>query len=254
MPCTITRAERRVLFRRERGIDRDRAKRRIESRAQQGPATRGRLVFGRTSHPHAAQVGETLAQAVEPREAATHDQRMHRPSRDLVHRVQIGLYEKDDALDHRHELRRGVTVADELRPERRAPMGAAEAGDGVDEQQRRSFLRQPRRQSRHCLLFRSVERRARPAPSRLLTSLAYDDGRARSYTLEGTVNGAGSALAWACASINTTEQEAETRLPAWLSQVRLPLLFINAVAGLGCPHWCALLWSFFFGVGVVVVL
>src|SRR3569623_1299792 len=69
-PCTITRDERHVLFRRERGIDRNSAKRRIESRAQQGHATRGRLVFGGTSHPHAAKDGETLAQAVELRESA----------------------------------------------------------------------------------------------------------------------------------------------------------------------------------------
>src|SRR3569833_1296157 len=90
---------------------------------------------------------------------------------------------------------------------------------------------------------------ARPAPSRLLTSLAFDDGRARCYTLEGTVNGAGSALAWACASFNTTEQEVVVSLPAWLSQERSPLLLINAVAGLGSPHWCATLRPQFIGDG-----
>ena len=36
----------------------------------------------------------------------------------------------------------------------------------------------------------------RPPPSRLLTSLAYQDQAQRIYALEGTVNGAGSAFTW----------------------------------------------------------
>lgn len=89
----------------------------------------------------------------------------------------------------------------------------------------------------------------RPNPSRLLTSLAYDNGHTRHYTLQGTVNGAGSALAWACAELNISEQEAVTHLPEWLAAESSPPLFINTVAGLGSPYWCSTLRPRFIGGG-----
>lgn len=90
---------------------------------------------------------------------------------------------------------------------------------------------------------------APPTPSRLLTGLAYDDGHRRLYTLEGTVNGAGSALAWACAELAFPEREAVSALAEWLSRVTSPPLFINAVAGLGSPYWHATLRPRFIGEG-----
>lgn len=90
---------------------------------------------------------------------------------------------------------------------------------------------------------------APPASSRLLTGLAYDDGHRRLYTLEGTVNGAGSALAWACAELAFPEREAVSALPEWLSRVTSPPLFINAVAGLGSPYWHATLRPRYIGEG-----
>lgn len=89
----------------------------------------------------------------------------------------------------------------------------------------------------------------RSPPSRLLCSLAYDDGVARRFALEGTVNGAGSALAWACAHLDTSEAEAVASLPQWLSQELSPPLFINGVSGLGSPYWRAMLTSRFVGEG-----
>lgn len=90
---------------------------------------------------------------------------------------------------------------------------------------------------------------ARPPPSSLLCSLAYADGATRRYVLEGTVNGAGSALAWACAELGAAEDEVFAQLPHWLSSEQTPPLFINAVAGLGSPYWCATLTPRFEGGG-----
>lgn len=88
-----------------------------------------------------------------------------------------------------------------------------------------------------------------PPPSRLLTSLAYHDGVTRHYVLEGTVNGAGSALAWACAEFGLHEQEVIAQLPEWLAHETAPPLFMNGVAGLGSPYWCPALTPHFVGDG-----
>jgi len=88
----------------------------------------------------------------------------------------------------------------------------------------------------------------RPPPSRLLTSLAYDDGVHRTYTLEGTVNGAGSALAWVCAQLQIAEINALAQLPGWLESETAPPLFLNGVGGLGSPYWTTTLIPQFSGV------
>lgn len=73
-------------------------------------------------------------------------------------------------------------------------------------------------------------RRAAP----LLTSLIWNSPSEARYLLEGTVNGAGAALAWA------TEQwrlpAAETALAPWPSCDPMPV-FLNTVGGLGSPWW-----------------
>lgn len=72
---------------------------------------------------------------------------------------------------------------------------------------------------------------------RLLTSIAYaDDGQAR-YVLEGTVNGAGAALAWAGEALGIAGIEAS--LDEWLHRDGDPPLFLNGIAGLGAPFWVA---------------
>ncbi len=72
---------------------------------------------------------------------------------------------------------------------------------------------------------------------RLLTSLIQQEAERRYYVLEGTVNGAGSALEW------LREEESIDdlfgQLPQWLATETEPPLFMNGVAGLGSPYWQA---------------
>ncbi len=74
-----------------------------------------------------------------------------------------------------------------------------------------------------------------PAPANLLSSIACSDQERCEYLLEGTVNGAGSALQWLQAQ--WPEEAIQTRLPYWLEQITDPPLFMNTVGGLGSPWW-----------------
>jgi glycerol kinase len=76
----------------------------------------------------------------------------------------------------------------------------------------------------------------RPPPSSLLTSLAYQDADTRLYALEGTVNGAGSALAWIAEKLGLAKEELIRNLPEWLTASTAPPLFLNGVGGLGTPY------------------
>ena len=89
----------------------------------------------------------------------------------------------------------------------------------------------------------------RPPQSRLLTSLAYQDQSRRIYALEGTVNGAGSALTWIASQLGIDEKEIIRDLPEWLSSIKQPPLFLNGVAGLGTPYLRPLFTSRFIGDG-----
>jgi glycerol kinase len=89
----------------------------------------------------------------------------------------------------------------------------------------------------------------RPPPSRLLTSLAYQDQARRIYALEGTVNGAGSALTWIASLLDLEEAEIIRRLPEWLQEYTQPPLFLNGIAGLGTPYLHPLFASRFIGNG-----
>jgi glycerol kinase len=92
--------------------------------------------------------------------------------------------------------------------------------------------------------------RAIEAPARapgLLTGVAYAAGEAAVYTLEGTVNGAGAALAWAAQTFGLADLEA--RLPEWLADAATPPLFLNGIGGLGAPYWRPQFESRFVGAG-----
>ncbi|MBI1194539.1 MAG: hypothetical protein GC138_01650 [Gammaproteobacteria bacterium] len=77
------------------------------------------------------------------------------------------------------------------------------------------------------------------ATENLLTGIIHDDGseRGRVNAVEGTVNGAGSALTWL--REQTAElpdgDEFEAVLPVWLAERNAPPLFLNGVHGLGTP-------------------
>ncbi len=80
----------------------------------------------------------------------------------------------------------------------------------------------------------------------LLTTVVHDDGTRRDHALEGTINGAGSALSW---FKETTEAHAmatfQEDLPLWMANKTDPPIFLNGVHGLGTPFSGAKLRSRF---------
>lgn len=83
---------------------------------------------------------------------------------------------------------------------------------------------------------------------RLLTSVVHQfENQDCLYVLEGTINGAGSALQW------FTEQEGVAnlfeQLPDWLENEDSPLLFLNGISGLAAPFWQGHFESQFIGEG-----
>ncbi|MDH5256340.1 MAG: FGGY-family carbohydrate kinase, partial [Gammaproteobacteria bacterium] len=90
---------------------------------------------------------------------------------------------------------------------------------------------------------------ALPVAPRLLVSVVWSTSSHVDYLLEGTVNGAGSALDWLAdqegAPLPLLLAEAEAALAAG----EAPPLFINGVSGLGAPFWVSSLESRFVGTG-----
>ncbi|MEZ5564549.1 MAG: FGGY family carbohydrate kinase [Gammaproteobacteria bacterium] len=96
---------------------------------------------------------------------------------------------------------------------------------------------------------------ALPKAPRLLVSLLWSDLSQRCYALEGTVNGAGSALDWlagiegvAAVDMTRLADEAAELVAAGHSAGRQPTiipLFVNGVSGLGSPYWISDLQSRF---------
>lgn len=74
-----------------------------------------------------------------------------------------------------------------------------------------------------------------PYAPRSLTGIIFDDGTRTVYTLEGNVNGAGTALDWLRTELGI--EDAIERLPEWLALPGEPPLFLNGIAGLGGPFW-----------------
>jgi glycerol kinase len=85
---------------------------------------------------------------------------------------------------------------------------------------------------------------------RLLTSVVLQKGPDVSYVLEGTINGAGSALVEIERALKMDEALAERELPRWMNESSNPPLFINGVSGLGSPYWVPSLSSRFVGDGL----
>jgi glycerol kinase len=84
-----------------------------------------------------------------------------------------------------------------------------------------------------------------PAPSRLLRSVIHWSEAAQ-YVVEGTVNGAGSALAW-FAGQHGISDAAATLDEHWVGDAPGDTLFLNGVGGLGSPDWRARFASRFIG-------
>jgi glycerol kinase len=69
----------------------------------------------------------------------------------------------------------------------------------------------------------------------LLTEVGFRDESGTDHLLEGTVNGASSALDW----LERVQGARNTiaKLPRWLSLSDEPPVFLNGVSGLGAPYW-----------------
>ena len=81
----------------------------------------------------------------------------------------------------------------------------------------------------------------------LLNSVVFDDGHMPRYALEGTVNGAGSAIAWFADQHGITDWTLHSA--SWLSDTRPIPVFINGVGGVGSPYWRPEVESRFIGTG-----
>ena len=82
---------------------------------------------------------------------------------------------------------------------------------------------------------------------RQLTGIILDDGETTVYTVEGNVNGAGSALEWLRGELGV--EDVVSLLPQWLETPGEPPLFLNGIAGLGGPFWKPDFTSRFVGAG-----
>jgi glycerol kinase len=83
----------------------------------------------------------------------------------------------------------------------------------------------------------------------VLTVLVLDEEPRPCYALEGTVNGAGSALDAIGGEYSIDTAELMAQLPQWLEECQAPPLFLNGVSGLGAPFWVADFASRFIGAG-----
>ena len=72
---------------------------------------------------------------------------------------------------------------------------------------------------------------------RLLTSVIFSNNDESQYVMEGTVNGAGSAIEWM--QQHQPVEDLWQQLPSWLDTITDPPLFLNGVSGLAAPYWLA---------------
>ena len=91
----------------------------------------------------------------------------------------------------------------------------------------------------------------RPEPGALLGSVLYGDAARTLYSLEGTVNGAASALEWFATQEGIELEDAWRRWEATTAASRAAsaLLFLNGISGLGSPYWRGDFGSRFLGEG-----
>lgn len=82
----------------------------------------------------------------------------------------------------------------------------------------------------------------------LLTSIVWSDAQRATYVLEGTVNGAASALDWLGQTEGIDAHRMLASLDAAAVAIRPPLL-LNGISGLGSPFWIADFETRFIGNG-----
>ena len=84
---------------------------------------------------------------------------------------------------------------------------------------------------------------------RLLTGVVLHCGDRLEYVLEGTVNGAGSALVEVERQLGIDADDAQRNIAQWLSTTAELPLFLNGVSGLGSPYWLPQFGAHFIGTG-----
>ncbi|MEQ1581941.1 MAG: FGGY family carbohydrate kinase [Steroidobacteraceae bacterium] len=82
-------------------------------------------------------------------------------------------------------------------------------------------------------------------PTTLLRSVLLWDSSGARYSLEGTVNGAGSALSWLDDQTGLDDHRAALSLTRELAAGHAIPVFINGVSGVGSPYWIPQLQSRF---------
>ncbi len=87
------------------------------------------------------------------------------------------------------------------------------------------------------------------AAPRLLSSVVWQEADRATYTLEGAVNGAGSALDQVRTELGLDTHDADAQTARWLEEPCDPPLFLNGVSGLGSPFWVSDFPSRFVGTG-----
>ncbi len=93
---------------------------------------------------------------------------------------------------------------------------------------------------------------AAEVPDGMLTSVLWTDARGDRpalHALEGTVNGAGSAIDWLNERIGIDAHRAALSLNRATARAAKPPLFLNGVAGVGSPYWRPHFESRFVGEG-----
>ncbi|MDE2346751.1 MAG: hypothetical protein KGL13_09825 [Gammaproteobacteria bacterium] len=88
-----------------------------------------------------------------------------------------------------------------------------------------------------------------PRVAGLLSSVLWQTRKDTAYVLEGTVNGAGSALEWLRESAGISQKNFLAQIPGWLGKNGQAPLFLNGVSGLGSPFWISDFSSRFIGEG-----
>lgn len=88
-----------------------------------------------------------------------------------------------------------------------------------------------------------------PDAPRLLVSVVWSTADRVDYLLEGTVNGAASALDWLAEREGAPVTELLGEVDGALAARETAPLFINGVSGLGAPFWVSTLESRFIGTG-----
>ncbi|MFZ1624172.1 MAG: FGGY-family carbohydrate kinase, partial [Gammaproteobacteria bacterium] len=90
-----------------------------------------------------------------------------------------------------------------------------------------------------------------PEAQKLLVSVVWSDAGRVDYMLEGTVNGAGSALDWLAKreklELSDLLEAGNLAIAAGLE----PPLFLNGIGGLGSPFWRSDFESGFAGIGTI---